>query len=55
MHTYIITYKEHDKEWSSTTYTDTEPVSMEFLVQFFDLEKCEDYQIEEAKYEASKN
>ena len=45
--TYIIKYKEYGKEWCSTSYSDSEPVSKEFLIQFFGLDKCEDYQIEE--------
>lgn len=47
--TYIIKYKEQGKDWCSTSYTDTEPVSMEYLIQFLGLEKCEEYLIEEEK------
>ena len=47
--TYIIKYKEQGKEWCSTSYTDPEPVSKEYLIQFFGLDKCEDYLIEEDK------
>lgn len=44
--TYIIKYKEYDREWSSTTYTSPEPVSMSYLINFFGLEECEAYDIE---------
>ena len=47
-YTYIIKYKEPGKEWSQTSYTSPEPVTKEYLVEFFGLEKdCEDYLIEE--------
>ena len=47
MHTYIIKYKEYGREWSSTSYTCQRPVTREYLIQFFGLEECEDYLIEE--------
>ena len=47
-YTYIIKYKEPGREWSQTSYTSSEPVTKEYLVEFFGLEKdCEDYSIEE--------
>lgn len=46
-HTYIIKYKEKGKEWGSTSYTSPEPVTQEYLIQFFGLWECEDYLIEE--------
>jgi len=47
MTTYIIKYKEFGRDWSSTSYTSPEPVTKEYLIQFFGLAECEDYQIEE--------
>ena len=47
MHTYIIKYKEYGREWSSTSYTTPRPVTKEYLIQFFGLDECEDYIIEE--------
>ena len=49
MHTYIIKYKEPgQKTWGQTSYSSPEPVSKEYLIEFFGLEKeCEDYLIEE--------
>lgn len=45
---YIIRYKEHGREdWGSTSYTAATPVTKEYLIQFFGLEECEDYSIEE--------
>lgn len=44
--TYIIKYKEYGRDWSSTSYTSPEPVSTKFLISFFGLEECEDYDIE---------
>lgn len=44
--TYIIYYKENNKEWSQTSYTCPEPVTEEYLIQFFGLRECEDYKIE---------
>lgn len=43
-YTYIIKYKEPGREWSQTSYTSPEPVTKEYLIEFFGLEKdCEDY------------
>lgn len=36
--TYIIHYKEKGKAWSKTSYTCQEPVSREYLIDFFGLE-----------------
>ena len=47
MHTYTIKYKEFGREWSSTLYSSPEPVTKEYLVEFFGLTECEDYSIEE--------
>ena len=47
MHTYIIKNKEFGREWSSTSYSSPEPVTKEYLIQFFGLDECEDYLIEE--------
>lgn len=47
MHTYTIKYKEFGREWNSTSYSSPEPVTNEYLIQFFGLEECEDYSIEE--------
>ena len=47
MHTYIIKFKEFGREWSSTSYSSPEPVSQEYLVEFFGLNECEDYLIKE--------
>ena len=46
-YTYIINYKEPGREWSSTSYTSPEPVSKEYLIEFFGLDECEDYLIEQ--------
>ena len=46
-YTYSINYKEPGREWSSTSYTSPEPVSQDYLIDFFGLEECEDYLIEE--------
>ena len=47
-YTYIIKYKDPGREWSQTSYTSPEPVTKEYLIEFFGLEKdCEDYLIEE--------
>ncbi len=46
-YTYIIKYKEFGRDWSSTSYTAAEPVTKEYLVEFFGLTECEDYSIEE--------
>ena len=45
---YIINYKEFGADhWGSTSYTSSEPVSKEYLIEFFGLGECEDYRIEE--------
>jgi len=44
---YIIKFKEYDREWSSTSYSSPEPVSKEYLIEFFGLKECESYLIEE--------
>lgn len=49
MHTYIIKYKENEREWSSTSYSSPDPVSEDYLIQFFGLAECEDYTIEEIR------
>lgn len=36
--TYIIHYKEKGQSWSQTSYTSPEPVSREYLIDFFGLE-----------------
>ena len=46
-YTYTIKYKEPGRAWSQTSYTSPEPVSKEYLVEFFGLDECEDYLIEE--------
>lgn len=45
--TYIIRYKEFNKDWSSTTYTTPDEVSEAFLISFFGLHECEDFVIEQ--------
>ena len=47
MHTYIIHYKEFGREWSSTSFQTPRTVTREYLIQFFGLNECEDYFIEE--------
>lgn len=44
--TYIINYKEKGRNWSQTSYTCQEPVSDQYLIDFFGLTECEDYKIE---------
>ena len=44
-YTYNIKYKEPGRDWSQTSYTSPEPVTKEYLVEFFGLTECEDYQI----------
>lgn len=44
---YLIHYKEYDRDWSSTSYTCKDPVSEEYLIDFFGLNECEDYRIEQ--------
>lgn len=45
---YIIHYKEFGADhWGKTSYTSSEPVSKEYLIEFFGLEECEDFSIEE--------
>lgn len=48
MITYIIYYKDQftNGHWSSTTYTTPDPVSREFLIDFFGLNECIEYRIE---------
>ena len=50
MTTYIINYKEFGRDWSRTTYTTPETVTREYLISFFGLEECEDFNIEETTY-----
>lgn len=45
--TYIIKYKEFGRDWSSTTYTSPEPVTEDYLIEFFGLHECEDFTIEQ--------
>jgi hypothetical protein len=49
MHTYTIRYKEFGRPWSSTKYSSPEPVTFDFLYEFFGLHECEDYEIKEDK------
>ncbi len=44
--TYIIKYKEFGREWSSTSYTSPEPVTEDYLIEFFGLHECEGFVIE---------
>ena len=44
---YIIHYKEYGRDWSSTSYTCQREVTREYLIDFFGLEECEDFYIEE--------
>ena len=44
--TYMIKYKEFNKDWSSTTYTTPEEVSEDYLIEFFGLHECEAFVIE---------
>ena len=44
--TYIIKYKEFGRDWSSTSYTSPEPVTEDYLIEFFALHECEDFTIE---------
>ena len=44
--TYIIKYKEFGRDWSSTAYTSPEPVTEDYLIEFFGLHECEDFVIE---------
>ena len=46
-YTYIIRYKEYGREWSSTSYSAPQPVTEKYLIEFFGLDECEDYLIEE--------
>ena len=45
--TYIIKYKEFNRDWSSTSYTTPEEVTEEFLISFFGLDECEDFVIKQ--------
>ena len=49
MHKYIIKYKEFGRNWSSTEYLSPEPKTKKFLIGFFGLYECEDFDIEEKK------
>ena len=40
--TYIINYKEKGRDWSQTSYTSPEPVTRDFLIEFFGLKGEED-------------
>ena len=42
---YIIRYKEYGRTWSSTSYSSNQPVTKEYLIQFFGLWECEDFEI----------
>lgn len=44
---YIIRYKEYGKDWRSTSYSSSQPVSREYLIDFFGLNECEEYIIVE--------
>lgn len=44
--TYIIQFKE-EGEWKKTSYTTKDTVSHKFLIDFFGLNECEDFIIEE--------
>ena len=44
--TYIIKYKEFGRDWSSTTYTSPEPVTEDYVIEFFGQHECEDFVIE---------
>ena len=44
--TYIIKYKEFNRDWSSTSYTSPDEVCEDFLIDFFGLHECEDFIIE---------
>lgn len=45
--TYIIHFKEKGRDWGWTSYLSPEKVTKEYLIQFFGLDECEDYFIEE--------
>lgn len=47
MYKYHIKYKEFGRKWSSTYYTSPVPKTRGFLIDFFGLDECEDYEIEE--------
>jgi len=42
---YKISYKEFNREWSSTYYESPIPVSEDYLIKFFGLNECEDFRI----------
>ena len=44
--TYLIKYKEFNRDWSSTSYSSPDVVSEDFLIDFFGLHECEDFIIE---------
>ena len=45
--TYIIKYKEYGREWSSTSYTTPRTVTEDCLIEFFGLNECEEFIIEQ--------
>jgi hypothetical protein len=49
MYKYLIKYKEFGRNWSSTYYYSTEPKTKSFLISFFGLNECEDFEIVEEK------
>lgn len=40
-----IRYQEDDMVWRETSYTSPHEVTDEFLVEFFGLDECNDYEI----------
>lgn len=42
---YLIRFKEFGRKWSSTSYSAPYPVSEDYLVNFFALYECEEYEI----------
>ena len=50
--TYIIKYKEFGRDWSSTTYTSPEPVTEDYLIEFFD--GVDDFTLDSCKELASR-
>ena len=43
---YIIRFREPGQSWRTTSYTCPEPVTEEYLVSFFGLDECDEYEIE---------
>ncbi len=43
---YIIRFREPGQAWRTTSYTCPEPVTEEYLVSFFGLKECDEYEIE---------